>query len=299
MLVTAMGTLQMTCRAEPLLGTLPTGQVNAMAIRVPGTDEFIVAFEQGLLAFLPMISKAIVQALPFDNAGARGFSFSVDRAKARDATVANDSARERFRAALFAYLFEGHPALAPSPMLEMPHSLLHRIILTELELFILAHEYGHLLHGHLDPSQIRRPALIKGVEVEQVSRSHIQEFEADQTGMCLALQALATDGIAPSVTFAAIDLFFSVDYALEQALMIITTGKRGVRGTDSHPHPCIRRERLRHAVQSFCGQAYESKSMLHLAETFELIAHLLFEDLVPRLNEAHSQGRRLAKIWGT
>ncbi|WP_440956116.1 hypothetical protein ACSAZK_03970 [Methanosarcina sp. Mfa9] len=51
---------------RPLIGTLPSGKVNAMAIKVPDTDEFMVVFEDQLFTFANLIAKIIAQSIPFN-----------------------------------------------------------------------------------------------------------------------------------------------------------------------------------------------------------------------------------------
>lgn len=56
--------LRMAIPITPLLGTLPTGRVNGMAISLDSQD-YIVVFEHGLFAFANLLSKIIALAMRF------------------------------------------------------------------------------------------------------------------------------------------------------------------------------------------------------------------------------------------
>jgi hypothetical protein len=50
------------------------------------------------------------------------------------------------------------------------------------QLFVLGHEYGHLMAGHLEDARYR----IGSEEVDAASRRWDQEFDADLVGIALA-----------------------------------------------------------------------------------------------------------------
>jgi hypothetical protein len=50
--------------SRPTLGTLPLGQLNAMAIRVPDTRDFIIVFQTGVFGFLNLLSKVVAASMP-------------------------------------------------------------------------------------------------------------------------------------------------------------------------------------------------------------------------------------------
>jgi hypothetical protein len=115
--------------------------------------------------------------------------------------------------------------------------------------FIVAHELGHALLGHLaSGSWIPRESPMLGTTIRQFSPSHQMEFEADSYALNLLLSAplpspldrLPTEAIAE-----AIDILFSLFIFLEGTGDIVAGRDpwAGVSGT--HPPATARAARLR------------------------------------------------------
>jgi len=102
-------------------------------------------------------------------------------------------------------------------------------------LFVLAHEYGHHVLGHLNEENCVRNAVGTLPELEIYQRSHQQEFEADE----FALRRLvAMDERATHVVFQAIAVLFGFLNLVEKV-----SGVHG--GTPSHPAAVDRWMRLK------------------------------------------------------
>src|SRR5207247_9754738 len=105
---------------RPLFGTLPLGSMNAVAIRVPGSDEFIVAFHHGLFAFMNLLSKVVARSLP--SRPWRGMhAFSVDLETVRELLDHDSLPLHRITELLDAYILYGEPHAAPQYMLAHPY----------------------------------------------------------------------------------------------------------------------------------------------------------------------------------
>lgn len=133
---------------RPIIGTLPTGRVNAMAIAVPSSDEFIIVFESGLFYFALLLSKALTMSIPFKGTQEKKLTFSYDIAEVTKKIDANPEILNRFIQVLFAYLLEGRPSAAPPYILEEPYMNLAEILIDSMELFVMGHEYEHIINNH-------------------------------------------------------------------------------------------------------------------------------------------------------
>jgi hypothetical protein len=152
-----------TIGPRPVFGTLDSGQVNAMTLAVPGSAVRVVVFEGQLFIFTLLISKIIVQLVRFRP----GF----EAADVIAAIDADPRIVRRFLDLVTAYAVDGHPGDAPayplpSGSLAMGFALLVRAV----NLFVVGHEYGHLIRGDLDHGSAARHVL-PGAIVPRRSRT--------------------------------------------------------------------------------------------------------------------------------
>jgi hypothetical protein len=154
-----------------VLGTLPTGQVNARAIWVP-SGGIIIAFNYGLFLFIHLMAKATTQFF-VKKAGENGkLAFSLSD---EDITASLDSNKEghvRFVEVLFAYLVLGSPSFARQYFQKgFGYSMLTTILRDSAEFFVLAHEYAHIfIHDEHDKA-IVQSKLLDEVPIEEISRN--------------------------------------------------------------------------------------------------------------------------------
>ena len=143
--------LKLDLRATPLFGTMATGRVNGFAATIPGTSYRAIFVEDGLFGFANLVSKAIAIAFPENRSGNEDeISFSVDWKSVRKQVDANPEITRRFFDALAAYVIRGHPHAAEQYLLEGNVAQLSNALRNSIEQFILSHEYGHIVAGHLD-----------------------------------------------------------------------------------------------------------------------------------------------------
>jgi hypothetical protein len=93
---------------RPTMGTLPLGQVNASAIHVPFTDQYIIVFQENLFVFVSLCAKVVAAAIPSDGTVEPAqFFYALPGIDAQIA--ANPTIAERFNDVLIAYLLTGRP----------------------------------------------------------------------------------------------------------------------------------------------------------------------------------------------
>src|SRR5947209_14558154 len=139
-----------------------------------------------------------------------------------------------------------------------------------MERFGRAHEYGHLIAGHLDATQ---PAAnpLAGEEVKELVPTGDQEAEADAVGFGLYMEAGLESGEDHAQSYAGADLFFSVLDVMERALSVLRAGDENhrPRGT-AHAEPTARRLALRLMIQLMAGPK-DSRKPLYWGQLVEQV----------------------------
>lgn len=171
-----------------VFGTLPLGQFNAMAIRVPRTEEHIIVFQDGVFGFLNLLSKAVSTCFPETDGGEGKISFSVHPADIDAHLDRNSEPIERLQQFLDAYVLKGHPDLAAPYILTGTHQAMAAMMLDSAELFVMGHEYAHVIQGHLNQEHIPHEGLEGDIEV--ASHPLVQELEADILGLKLSVESM-------------------------------------------------------------------------------------------------------------
>lgn len=133
---------------EVTFGILPTGLTNGMACPVPAGG-LIVAIDDGFFLYLYLLAKTV--ALFYEvSASPNGWQVSLAEEDIDKAVRTNEEASERWLEAFIATFVFRYPYMAPQRLLMDQRHLLATELATTVELFIVAHEYGHLILGHLE-----------------------------------------------------------------------------------------------------------------------------------------------------
>ncbi|MEU3185691.1 hypothetical protein ABZ707_16030 [Streptomyces sp. NPDC006923] len=212
---------------EPVLvTTYPHESFNARARAVHGGTLILV--NAGFSLLVLEMSKAFAASLGL---------FTREKDGGITLEAATPAVRERRRTAeramarsVLAYLFQGDAAQGGR---QPPHSDsagMARALTEATERFVVAHEFAHLLEGHLaTPAQHRTG--------EWLHRTREQEFQADETGLLLLLRALA-DGpdeqIARYLAVAGPFFFFAIDHLITRVRNEIDDIPQGMR-LSGHP----------------------------------------------------------------
>lgn len=200
---------------------MPTGALNARVFSAPSGLPILV-LNQGFIALAQMIISAILSYISWHD----------------DEPFCRDAPQSDYGAAIVALA----AAVASSdPRVLLPHRKTLRfeslgefnrdveMWLELIEGFVLLHEYGHILGGHLVAPSAGRAT--DDIPASEYSRSHVNEFEADQYAVERFLQVGGSQLRSTDVAFnAGLLLRF---YALVERMA-------GRVGSDSHP-PAIDR----------------------------------------------------------
>jgi hypothetical protein len=130
-----------------VFGTLRLGQLNAVTIRVPRTDEHLIVFQSGVFVFLNNWTKIIAASFPYE-VEQDGFGFLADASRVREHLKRNSLPAQRTIKLLDTYLLEGVPWQEEQFLVPQPLRALSSTLRQSAELFVMGHEYGHLLANH-------------------------------------------------------------------------------------------------------------------------------------------------------
>jgi hypothetical protein len=270
---------------RPLFGTLPLGSMNAFALDVNGTK--VTLLQAGLFHFLNSVSKLLCLCIPlaeevdFNESGEPGPSlrFARFRRTMRHRTAPGRSRhRSRFildeksiggqvwnnrydLGRLFidifrAYLVEGDVLRGRRFLLSETRLLLNFQLVTSAELFVLGHEYGHIILGHLGTSKPRAAAL-GGSEVRELPFGWDEEYAADIKGLELMIEAMRGFRFYVPLSVLGPGLFLAAEDMLERVKKGLHDGSfdLGVpEETRSHPPAFVRLLALEESLKNSLGR---------------------------------------------
>lgn len=257
-------------KSAPLFGTLPTRRVNARTFKPPNSERIVVAFEDQVFNFANLYSKAIVQALPVVKSESSGrVLFSVDVEVIRKHLLESRAAQLRFNELIVANIVAGRPGAAPQYFLPEPHSSLAGILRDAMELFVLGHEYGHVIGDHLGRSK-KLVASLGEAQVDELLHSWKDELEADWIGFQLCFAAMRERNIDDALTYSAIALFMRGMELVEASLSVMRTGREGGNEANeqegsSHPPWVVRRQFAANSARKLLGDSATSAEGLENA----------------------------------
>jgi hypothetical protein len=279
---------------RPVLGTLRSGRVNAMAVAVPNSEEFIILFEDGLFGFANLLTKAVFKAIPVDEDSEEKMSFSTDVKEWLAQLDRDPNPVIRLFDALTAYLLQGHPHQAKPYLMDTPRMHLASTLRTSMEVFVLGHEYGHIVSGHLSRKNLKKSRV--GVDqAEVIALNQMQEIEADQKGLELMMNVNLMKNFDLSLSFWGADFFFACIDIIEQSASLIRYGEKRETFVDTHPPTNFRREAVREMLRLSAPNDFAAP--IKLADNLQFMLNRMFAEIEPLLVKLHKEGHRLAPGW--
>lgn len=250
----AMDRRKITCQSPPYFGIFNTGVVNAYAIRVPHSQDVIVAFDKGALDFFYKMSTLAALALPVvDQTGGYQTQSLPDEELVSfwtDHVSHSPDLIDQCILISLSYVWNLGDDAVWLPDFGGPGRFHISVkFYAGCRLFLVAHEYGHILAGHLDKPKTSHFSALGGRAVEVVDSSWSQEYEADAWATTLAVGAYLAEVQYLSWSIVSVDFFFTALHIVE-SLRDIATGKfladpdRLAGYSDSHPPLLDRRDHL-------------------------------------------------------
>lgn len=282
---------------RPVFGTLPTGEVDASVRQESGG--YLVAFDSGLFKFADHLSGILALSLPLEGQKGTWFKFSTDRDAIRRHLDSNPAVVARLQTIVRAYVVGGAPALtaAPdAPRLREPFEQIARNLYRGMLLFVLGHEYGHIvtIHQRLSPG-------------DKLPPQWDREVAADGWGVLLSMAA--SDGATrnAAATIWGMKVFLTCYELIERSVATLATGtETSRRHGQSHPPTELRLQYLpnhfRVVATRFTGglvppSPEEVESAIRESKGLDAITELLWERLKPNLVTLHTLGVRPDPVW--
>lgn len=225
-----------TLPCDMALGTLPTGQVNACAIRAP-RGGVVIAINEGLPAFLVRMTSIVTPVVQdwADGDVEKGLSHLDRGGLGLNALHFIDALAE----------FVAHKSIDRSSVYHRAgkHTQLGALLFDTALMFVVAHEYAHLMLNHV-PEAGPKGRVIESIEVEELPRSWQQELDADKFGLLTTLSYNGSKDFRFLHAYLGIDVLFSFFSVVEQTIGAVEPG--------SHPPSTMRQRAMREFVVKHC-----------------------------------------------
>lgn len=277
----------------PLLGTIDTGAINALCMDPPEAPGYLLLFESQMFSFCRAVAAAFVNALPAGEEPDDMIGFDYSMSGVASKLRADQDARVHFLTPIFAYAVHGNLEGVPRvPLAPLCHTY-NDMLRISMELFVVGHEYGHLMAGHLESMKASSDS--DGLDAAgDWMHSWVREIEADLLGIRLALPAAMTLlSVDPSIPFQGAALFFVALDLMDRAVSILTSGVADTEQLGTHPTASVRLERLITGLPEVFAAHDETifRSAIMGAEQLMKLADVLwYEACWPSLMVARDEG---------
>lgn len=256
------------CR--PVVGTLPTYDVNARAIPGPSGEGHIVVFDSGMFGYSTLLGKTAGQAIDA-KLSADGGSLLIDAERLYRQHGYDWALLRQWADLLFSQAVLGTCVYCEMVQVAPEHAPFAEQLKEAIDTFTLAHEYGHVILGHTD--------LYGSGRSLEPKDAHAQEFAADRVAfeICTAWGGSLWSCLGGSV-------FFYGREGGELAANVFLTGESRGEPSPTHPSSAARRRAI---VQ--LSEAADSKSVRISHDIYEALGKMTAY-LLPAFAQAHRQG---------
>lgn len=158
-------------REGVVVGVSPTEGLHAYQSEVPATGASIIDFALPFVMFCNQVATLIARTLPHLTDGAE-VAVCCDPARARHALATDEALFKAWATVLARYAIEEWPLALPKLPIDVERASTRMQILFSMELFAVAHEYGHhvLLHGVVENSRTTGDAVMMEHDADGFSR---------------------------------------------------------------------------------------------------------------------------------
>lgn len=273
-----------------LFGSLAWGQVNGFAIKVPNSTYKLIVLSEGVFGFSHLITKAIQQIFYIPTQ--QGAKFIIEKNIILHNLESAPIVWDRVFDLIMAYAVDANPYQAKQYYLESKDLdfNIHYALRDAMEIFILGHEFGHILQGHLDDRFIHPDNDYK------IILNQLQEFEADNIGLNLSLIVSTNKNIGTAVGFAGADFFFGSMSFFGKCLSLLKFGHISEENlNETHPPFGMRKNYIKGLLSNL--DRSEVEEILDFAHTLEMVLETLFDKLQPALLNAFQKGIKPHVWW--
>jgi len=260
----------------PHYACIPTGLVNACAVPLDCSSRPFLLFDSQLFLYCHLFAKAFAGCFPMEGEQ----TFGADGLEAiRKHLAFSPGPAQRLNELLRAYVENGSPGLASQYMPDPAYLRLISLFCRGMELFVVAHEFGHVYAGHLGDLVTSLNAKSRK-EDAGLSEAHRQEHEADIMGMAITLKALTSAGHDVASAYIGVELFF---ISQEISARFDLTRRRGhdddyqSKSSKTHPADSDRRALLNQALGMLVKSDVDVAKARAMAKKCTAVSELLWE----------------------
>lgn len=295
------------------VGSVPSGLVNALTAHIVRTDEYLIVFSSGLFLLFNLMAKlaakcliAAVEATP------AGQPLDLD---AIPYILNSSQFHQEFRDMLYAHVILGNAGTAPQKLVEENIADLASSLRKYMELFVVGHEFGHIVAGHLNRDRHGSNITTYNDEVQTnlFRPEWEQEFEADDFAVELLLEAVRQEEGNTVTALCAVHLVFISLELIEKLINLfmaphdstaaafdmlsgIPNLHFGERPLDTHPAPFTRRVRQRSRVEKLFPQENEGGAN-EMGEDLNAMTDYLWHASRPHWVSLREQGTTPCTLW--
>ena len=242
---------------RPVVGTLQTGDINAQAEPGPPNEGHLVVFDSGMFRFTSLAANIVVQAIDLHFSD-EGGSLLFNTPEAFGEHIAtHPGVIIQFADLVFSQAVLKTCLLSGIYPLPARYQALANEFTDYIQTFVLAHESGHLVLGHVDLPSARRSSM----------QPHELEFDADRVGLAIAAAAIG----ARYWAFVAGAIFMMAVEVISRASATFINGNDEVAASATHPPPSARLERLATLLQD----GVDPRMVVHMGRMVDTIAEAL------------------------
>jgi hypothetical protein len=283
-------------QSYPLIGTVPSGLINAKAVILPKTNDYLILFEQGLFRFVGHMAKLVSEALPPLARAGTSWKFT-QPINPYSILENNTRIANRFAEVLYAYVVLGDPMQVEEYSLATGNKATYGMLLRCSEFFILGHEYSHIILKHLTRAK-RMPTDFGGELAEEIQRNWQDEYDADQVGVSIMGSVMRDTHVDLDLSYWGAEFFFVAMEILDKCISLLATGaEAGDEVSPSHPPFAERRSNLRKVIRDAVSDTGEVDRAVTLAQNVGMILTLLWEKTKAKVALDYTRGIRPSPLW--
>lgn len=274
---------------RPIFGVTPAGALNAFSVRVPFTNEKLVLVSPEFFWFCNYLAKIISTVISIEVTEA-GLAINFNPEFIREGITEKREALARLSTLIASYALTGRSLLALKPHFLPPVSSLVRMhILRAMELFTIAHEYGHIQRDHCTDQAAS--ISIGDEQLEELIYFWGQEFEADTFGL-LTSSAI---GFKEENMFAQLGagavMILAASEMVSRARTIFSSGSDELHRYATHPPVVQRRQVLRETTSTLFPPDIRTPA-LQMQDDFAVIMEILWDQIQPFFIDLYQAGVR-------
>jgi|GEM_PF-3976296 len=269
----------------PYIGVAHSLDFNAYAYKFFDIEEYLIVFEGELFILANLLAKIITASLPYSKKADGGVRLNCGKDDIENHIKENPIILDRFKNLVYNIHSSGRASYSTQYMLNKELGRPHYEFLISLELFIVGHEYGHVMGGHLEKSKSVK-CMLDNTLVEKFYPDWQMEYEADYLGlMFLQSSVMFNDKHLLPFCLLGPELFFTFLDIQDRAESFFSTGEeQRSEGSEEHPPTCERRERIRRYInKNLNGYVAYQADYNTLSQFLEDVLEILWEKLKQEL----------------